>query len=65
MIRKTAQSRQNERLYKRKCRNCRKKAKILQKLYASINDYFAGLYSGGVLTEGTGITKCRYAVYSL
>lgn len=28
-----------------------KKAKILQKLYASINDYFAALYSGGVLTE--------------
>ena len=27
------------------------KAKILQKLYASINDYFASLYSGGVLTE--------------
>lgn len=27
------------------------KAKILQKLYASINDYFAALYSGGVLTE--------------
>lgn len=27
------------------------KAKILQKLYASVNDYFASLYSGGVLTE--------------
>ena len=27
------------------------KAKILQKLYASVNDYFAALYSGGVLTE--------------
>lgn len=26
-------------------------AKILQKLYASVNDYFASLYSGGVLTE--------------
>ena len=27
------------------------KAKILQKLYASVNDCFASLYSGGVLTE--------------
>lgn len=27
------------------------KAKMLQKLYASVNDYFASLYSGGVLTE--------------
>lgn len=27
------------------------KAKILQKLYASVNDYFASLYSRGVLTE--------------
>ena len=26
-------------------------AKILQKLYASVNDCFASLYSGGVLTE--------------
>ena len=27
------------------------KAKTLQKLYASINEYFSSMYSGGVLTE--------------
>lgn len=41
----------NGKIDKKNAEVVEEKAKILQKLYASINDYFASLYSGGVLTE--------------
>lgn len=41
----------NGKIDKKNAEVVEEKAKILQKLYASVNDYFASLYSGGVLTE--------------